>query len=189
MKWLLVYKKEITIALIIIALIILVKKAKAMSTIQSSKPGEKRLPANWGPDASGIAHFKKWEGIRYKAYKDSAGLWTTGIGHLIKSNEQYLITKTLTEAEVMELFYKDIAAARSVVNKKIKVPITQGLYNALLSLAFNTGTIYNFIIQLVESGDMAALKKRWLTTAITVNNGKKVVQGLKNRRADEIKLF
>ena len=188
MKWLLIYKKEITITLIIIALIIIIKKSNAMSTI-ISKPGEKRLPPNWGPDAEGIAHFKKWEGIRYKAYKDSAGLWTTGIGHLIKSNEQHLITKTLTEAEVMELFYKDIAAARTVVNKRIKVPITQGLYNALLSLAFNTGTIYNFIVTLVEAGDMAALKKRWLTTAITVNGGKTIVKGLKNRRADEIKLF
>ena len=40
-----------------------------------------------------------FEGKRNAAYKDSKGLWTTGVGHLIRPDEQYLITKELTKAE------------------------------------------------------------------------------------------
>lgn len=179
------WKIIIACAILFILVLLISIKAKAMETLLSIK----KLPSQWKVSKKGIAHFKKWEGFRNKMYLDSAGLPTIGIGHLIKANESYLKTKILTDEEVLILFYQDIEQAIKVVNSKIKVPISNGLFDALVSLAFNTGTIYNFIIKLVEAGNMQALRNRWLTTAITVNNGKTIVKGLQNRRRDEITLF
>ena len=52
---------------------------------------------------STLAFISKEEGIRNKAYKDSKGLWTIGVGHLIKPDEQHLITATLTDEQVQDL--------------------------------------------------------------------------------------
>jgi lysozyme len=130
-----------------------------------------------------------WEGFRNKAYKDSGGLWTIGIGHLIKPGENHLISANLSDAQVWSMFYKVIQDARATVSKKINVPITSGLYSALVSLAFNTGTLYNSIVSLVQASDYAALAKKWKITAITVNKGKTIVKGLINRRKAETQLF
>ena len=50
----------------------------------------------------------KEEGARNKAYKDSKGLWTIGVGHLIKADEQHLINTTLTDAQVEDLLKSDL---------------------------------------------------------------------------------
>lgn len=157
--------------------------------IRKMKTNNKKLPTEWTISENGKKMFVHLEGFRNKAYQDAAGLWTTGIGHLIKAGESDLKTKTLSDTEVWTMFFKDKATAEKVVKSKIKVPITNGLYDALVSLAFNTGTIYNYIIELVNDGDYTALAKRWLTTAITIKKGTVVVQGLKNRRESEVKLF
>ena len=38
---------------------------------------------------STLSFITKEEGVRNKAYKDSKGLWTIGVGHLIKSDEPH----------------------------------------------------------------------------------------------------
>jgi lysozyme len=80
-----------------------------------------------------------FEGKRYRAYKDSKGLWTTGIGHLIKPNEQYLITKVLSEGDVKALFDADAQWCKDTIDDAIIVPLTQNQYDALFSLCFNIG--------------------------------------------------
>jgi lysozyme len=174
-----------------ILIFIIYLKRKGMEAISNPTHtgGGKKLPKDHIPSDEGIKHFKRWEGYEVKAYRDSGGLWTIGIGHLIKQNEQYLMSKTLTNEEIMNLFKKDIKAAHNVVVNKIKVPITQGVYDACLSLAYNTGTLYSSIVSLVTNNDISGLAKRWLTTAITVKKGTVKVQGLINRRKAEVKLF
>ena len=49
-----------------------------------------------------------FEGKRHKAYRDSRGLLTIGVGHLIKPNEQWMITATLTDEQVEDLFKSDL---------------------------------------------------------------------------------
>ena len=173
--------------LVILLVIFLRKKANGMSLPSSIQT--KKLPTQMSVSTNGRNHFIEYEGKRSKAYKDSAGLWTIGIGHLIKSNEQHLKTATLSDAEIYAMFDADVLTARKVVENKIKVPVTQGLYDALVSLAFNTGTIYNHVIEVVNTGDYKAIAEHWKTTAITINNGATIVQGLVNRRLSESELF
>jgi len=79
------------------------------------------------------------EGKRNKAYKDSRGLWTIGVGHLIKPDEPHLITAELTDKEVHELLRHDLSWCDEAVTSSVRVPLTQNQYDALYSLCFNIG--------------------------------------------------
>jgi lysozyme len=80
-----------------------------------------------------------FEGKRNRAYKDSRGLWTIGVGHLIKPNEKHLITAELTDKEVHELLRHDLNQCDEAVTSSVRVPLTQNQYDALYSLCFNIG--------------------------------------------------
>jgi GH24 family phage-related lysozyme (muramidase) len=81
-----------------------------------------------------------FEGYKIHAYRDTKGLWTTGVGHLIKPNEEYLITKTLTKAEVDDLLRADLAECAKCIEENVNVPISTNQFDALASLCFNIGT-------------------------------------------------
>ena len=79
------------------------------------------------------------EGFKNKAYKDSKGLWTIGVGHLIKADEQHLLNATLTDQEVKDLLKSDLKWCSEAVESSVRVPLTQGQFDALYSLCFNIG--------------------------------------------------
>jgi lysozyme len=79
------------------------------------------------------------EGFRNKAYKDSKGLLTIGVGHLIKASEPHLVGATLSDEEVKELLKSDLKWCSEAVETSVKVPLTQKQYDALYSLCFNIG--------------------------------------------------
>jgi lysozyme len=79
------------------------------------------------------------EGFRNKAYKDSKGLLTIGVGHLIKESEPHLVNATLTDEQVKELLRSDLKWCSEAVETSVKVPLTQKQFDALYSLCFNIG--------------------------------------------------
>ena len=88
---------------------------------------------------STLDFITKEEGARNKAYKDSKGLWTIGVGHLIKADEQNLITATLTDEQVEDLLRSDLKWCSEAVETSVKVPLQQHQIDALYSLCFNIG--------------------------------------------------
>ena len=88
---------------------------------------------------STLDFITKEEGFRNKAYKDSKGLLTIGVGHLIKASEKDLVTATLTDAQVKELLKSDLKWCSEAVESSVKVPLKQGQFDALYSLCFNIG--------------------------------------------------
>ena len=80
-----------------------------------------------------------FEGKRNKAYQDTRGLWTIGVGHLIKPDEQHLIKTVLTDEEVNNLLRHDLTWCDEAVTSSVKVPLNQNQYDALYSLCFNIG--------------------------------------------------
>ena len=88
---------------------------------------------------STLAFITKEEGSRNKAYKDSKGLPTIGVGHLIKADEPHLLNATLTDEQVKELLKSDLKWCSEAVESSIKVPLTQKQFDALYSLCFNIG--------------------------------------------------
>jgi lysozyme len=88
---------------------------------------------------STLDYITEEEGYRNKAYKDVKGLWTIGVGHLIKADEQHLITTTLTDEQVKDLLKSDLKWCSEAVESSVKVPLTQKQFDALYSLCFNIG--------------------------------------------------
>lgn len=88
---------------------------------------------------STLDYITQEEGFRNKAYKDSKGLLTIGVGHLIKADEQHLVSATLTDEQVKELLRSDLRWCSEAVESSVKVPLTQKQFDALYSLCFNIG--------------------------------------------------
>jgi lysozyme len=81
----------------------------------------------------------KEEGAKNKAYKDSKGLLTIGVGHLIKADESHLKDAVLTDEQVHDLLKSDLKWCSEAVENSVRVPLQQNQYDALYSLCFNIG--------------------------------------------------
>lgn len=87
--------------------------------------------------ATGIASIVTYEGSEPVVYLDPVGIPTVCSGH----------TRTVTRADVgqsrahlcAQLLYEDARHAQDVVRAKVKVPITQQQFDALVSFVFNVG--------------------------------------------------
>lgn len=133
----------------------------------------------------GKALIKKYEGCRLKAYKCPAGVLTIGYGH----TNNVRVDDVITQAEADKLLDIDIVIKEKEVNSVLRVPVTQGQYDALVSFAFNLG-IGNLkkstLLRLVNQGKYKNASNefsRW------VYAGGKVLAGLVKRRNEEKELF
>jgi lysozyme len=128
---------------------------------------------------STLAFITKEEGVRNKAYKDSKGLPTIGVGHLIKADEPHLLNATLTDEQVKELLKSDLKWCSDAVESSIKVPLTQKQFDALYSLCFNIGET-NFkkstVVKRLNAGDYkgaADAIEMWNKPAVLINRRKR----------------
>ena len=89
--------------------------------------------------AAGRAAIERREGRRLSAYRDTRGIWTIGVGHAAtgRSPRPY-VGMTITEAECDAILEADLAPVEAVVDR-IKVPVSQNEFDALVSLGFNIG--------------------------------------------------
>src|SRR5947199_9460312 len=99
----------------------------------------------------GLQLLEQWEGFELKLYKDSAGLPTIGVGHLLTKAELSSGKITingvsvkygdgLTNQQVTDLLSQDVQPAAAAVNNGVKVPLNQNQFDALVSFTFNVGT-------------------------------------------------
>ena len=128
---------------------------------------------------SPLSFITKEEGSRNRAYKDSKGLWTIGVGHLIKADEQHLLTATLTDEQVKELLKSDLRWCSEAVEGAVKVPLTQNQYDALYSLCFNIGADHfkeSEVVRHINQNDFngaANAFMHWVTPAVLEPRRKK----------------
>ena len=87
----------------------------------------------------GINLIKRFEGFEPKIYLDAAGLPTIGYGHLLLPGEDEMFRNGISEAAGEALLIKDVLLAEQAVCRLIKVPLTDGQFDALVSFAFNLG--------------------------------------------------
>ena len=84
-----------------------------------------------------IAYF---EGVRYRAYKDIAGVWTIGIGNTrMPSGRPVREGDTLTKTEVLLLAMDEIKKHRKFA-ELVKVPLKTRQFAALNSFEYNLGS-------------------------------------------------
>lgn len=120
------------------------------------------------------------EGMKPYAYKDSAGKWTIGVGHLILPTEPELMNYTKESPAPMklvhDLFERDVSDAKGTVKQFVKVPLTDSQYAALVSLVFNIGS-GNFrnstLLKKLNAGDYAGAAAEFPAWRYATVNGEK----------------
>ena len=134
---------------------------------------------------AGLALIKRFEGLRTEAYRCPAGVWTIGYGSTRGVREGMKITEAQAEA----LLLRDVERFERDVVGMVEVPITQGMFDALVSFAFNLGaeamrrsTLLRLLNQ-SRYADAAQQFARWNKA------GGRVLDGLTKRRAAERALF
>jgi len=84
---------------------------------------------------SGIRLIKAFEGLRLKAYKCPAGIWTIGYGHTLN----VFPGQVITEQEADILLKMDIQLCEKIITPFIKVQVNDNQFSALISFAYNIG--------------------------------------------------
>lgn len=123
---------------------------------------------------------------KLKAYDDGTGTWTIGWG-LTRGVTQGM---RITVQEAQEMLDRELAGHIDEVHRLIKVPISQGLFDALVSFFFNNGAgNCPTLIKAVNSGNDDAIRKAFMlyTKAYDAKLKRKVTwPGLVTRRTIEI---
>ena len=133
---------------------------------------------------NGLSLIKKFEGCRLKAYKPvkTEKYYTIGYGHY---SADVKADSIITPLQAEQILLKDIARfARNVNNYDHIYHWTQNEFDALVSFAFNIGSIN----QLTNNGKRT---KAEIADKIPAYNkaGKKVLDGLPRRRLEERALY
>jgi lysozyme len=134
---------------------------------------------------TGLHLTEESEGCRLRAYPDSTGIPTIGYGH----TKGVRLGDVCTQEQAERWLREDIAYAEAEVNRVVRVPLTQGEFDALVDFTFNCGRgnfDHSTLLALVNKGDMvhaAAQFERWDKA------GGKVVAGLLRRRQAEAAEF
>lgn len=135
--------------------------------------------------AAGLVSIVGFEGFSEKAYVPVAGdVPTIGFG----STEGVKMGDTITVPKAIERLYRDTEKAESAIGRCVKVPLSQGEFDAFTSFAFNVGAeafCDSTLVKKLNAADYAgacAELKRWVYV-----DGRRV-QGLVNRREAEYRL-
>ncbi|NWO04135.1 MAG: lysozyme [Alteromonadaceae bacterium] len=159
------------------------------------------LAQNQVLSAPGRSLLKQLEGARLMPYDDQTGLaitqWvagaTIGVGHLIDQGEWHKFSSGITQQETEMLLAQDVAPFEREIRRVVTRTLSQSEFDALVIFAFNIGrrgfsgsSVVRLLNNPKASTGYASLESAW--KAWNKSQGK-VMQGLKNRRAAEWKLF
>ena len=149
-----------------------------------------------------IAVIKHHEGVRFKPYRCPALLHTIGVGHVLYPDQARIPlaernnyplrpedNRTFTQEEVDGILRADLARFERGVSQYITVPLSQGMFDGLVSFSFNVGlgTLQRSTLRAkLNRGDKEGAAEELLKYCIA---GGKILKGLQNRRIDERAMF
>lgn len=146
----------------------------------------------------GIDKIEAREGVRSQMYRDSAGLPTIGVGHLLtkdelKSGKIRIYGEAinwhigLSMPEIHRLLDRDLDEAEIAVTTGVAVPLTQTQFDTLVSFVFNIGVTAfrnSTLRRSLNEGKYDAVPgqlRRWIHSAGQID------PILVKRREDEVK--
>lgn len=137
--------------------------------------------------SAGLQLVKDSEGFRSNTYLDAAGLPTIGYGHRLVHPEAYPNGITPHQAEI--ILQWDLRTAEQAVSTLVRVPLTQGQFDALVDFAFNLGSgalAHSTLLALLNAGNAAAAAGQLL---LWDHAGATELAALKARRLAEHRFF
>lgn len=88
----------------------------------------------------GKEHLIQEEGLKLKAYKDTVGIWTIGVGNTYYENGTKVKQgDVITKDRALSLMDTVVKSFEDNINKVVKVPLNQNQFNALVSFSYNIG--------------------------------------------------
>ena len=149
-----------------------------------------------------IEVIKHHEGVRFKPYRCPALLHTIGVGHVLYPDQAKIPldqrmayqlkeqdNRQFTPQEVDAILKSDLQRFERGVEKFCPVPLTQGMFDGLVSFSFNVGlgTLQRSTLrQKLLRGDKEGAAEELLKYCMA---GGKILKGLQNRRIDERAMF
>ncbi len=112
----------------------------------------------------GIEDLVLSEGIRLKAYRDSVGVWTIGVGHAATSGAPPIprAGMTITRQEALDILARDLARYEADVNAVLP-NVPQHVFDGAVSFHFNTGAIKRASwVAAYKRGDMAEAERLFM---------------------------
>ena len=149
-----------------------------------------------------ISMIRHHEGVRFRAYRCPAKLWTIGVGHVLYPLQgrlpldqrqdfqlQAQDDRTFSEEEVNGILHSDLVRFERGVTTLCPIRLTQGQFDSLCSFSFNCGlgTLQRSTLrQKLLRGETEDAAQELLKYCM---GGGKILKGLQNRRIDERSLF
>ena len=134
----------------------------------------------------GKAFIRQHEGLQLEQYYDSNGY---AIGYGMHTWQGMPVTRTYpnspTEADVENEFETQLVTYAHIVTQSTCVPLTSPMFDALVSVAWNTGRVNTSIVRKVDQGRSVDVRD-FLMTATTQSRRNRV---LVNRRLREYIMF
>ncbi|EUL62006.1 MULTISPECIES: lysozyme [Enterobacteriaceae] len=138
----------------------------------------------------GIALIKEFEGCKLTAYQDSVGVWTIGYGWTQPVDGKPIRAGMTIKQETAERLLKTgLVSYESDVSRLVKVGVTQGQFDALVSFTYNLGArslSTSTLLRKLNAGDYAGAADEFMHWN---KAGGKVLNGLTRRREAERALF
>lgn len=148
----------------------------------------------------GTKLLAQWEGNELRVYKDAVGKYTIGVGHLLTrqeiasgviqiKGEAVPYNEGITEQQSLDLLAQDLAGYNDAVNQ-VKLELAQNQFDALVAFSFNVGVhafLTSTLFRLLNTGDYDSVPEQLMKWVH--GGGGRVIPGLVNRRAHEIKLW
>lgn len=140
----------------------------------------------------GTELIAKFEGLRLKPYKCSAGVPTIGIGSTFYEDKSRvkMTDPAITKDRAIQLFQHTVKQYESAVRAFIKVELNQNQFDALVSLCYNIGpgnfSGSSLVKAINNKADKEEITYRWKLW----NKAKgKVIKGLVIRRVSELNYY
>ncbi|HCD3312149.1 MULTISPECIES: lysozyme [Enterobacter cloacae complex] len=138
----------------------------------------------------GLALIKQFEGCKLTAYRDSVGVWTIGYGWTQPVDGKPIRAGMTIKQETAERLLKTgLVSYESDVSRLVKVDLTQGQFDALVSFTYNLGArslSTATLLRKLNASDYAGAADEFLRWN---KAGGKVLNGLARRREAERALF
>lgn len=138
----------------------------------------------------GLAEIMKWEGLRLRAYRCSAGVLTIGYGHTSMAGPPTVNPgMTITKAQAEQILKRDLRKYEKAVNDAVRVDLSQEQFDALVSFCYNVGPggfRKSSALRMVNARRFDAVPAKLM---LWNKAGGRVLKGLTRRRAAEGELF
>lgn len=106
------------------------------------------------------------KGRRLTAYRDTAGIWTIGIGHTAAAGPPAVRRGlTITAAECDAIFARDVETYTAAVREGLRTAPAQHSFDALVSVCYNIGPAAfarSTFLKRLDAGDLAGAREALL---------------------------